>query len=62
DDWALRARWSALFRDWVRENVAKFEDREKMYKKFLELPDSRLERWDENNPPLKIWQGWIKGS
>ncbi len=57
--WSLRARWAARLREFVREHVDGTEQRESLFHRFMQLQDSELDAWKEDNPPYDLWRRWI---
>ncbi|MBS1262109.1 MAG: Siroheme synthase [Calditrichaeota bacterium] len=55
---ALRARWAARFRRWVRERVADPAARDALYDRFLATPDADIAAWSPDDPPFDLWRTW----
>ncbi len=58
--WAPRVRWGSTYRNWVKEHVAEFSQREEMLGRFLELNDAEIAAWDRKQPPVQMWESWAQ--
>ncbi len=56
--WALRAEWAVLFRKFALKQTKDLDEREQLFKRFMEVPMEEFSSWNLDNPPVETWKSW----
>ncbi len=56
--WDLRAQWAAVIRKFALRLTKDVEQRECLFRRFMDEPLDAIRQWDFERPPEELWREW----